>query len=72
MNIFAKISNNKGVMLGISNKTLPTLVDRMTIFISTSQYAKAKQEVKERKEQIAEIERLLSESEKLERGRENG
>jgi len=72
MNTFAKISNKKGLMLGISNKTLPTLVDRMTILISSSQYAKAKQEVKEIREQIAKIERLLSESEKLERGRDDG
>ena len=59
-------------MLGISNKTLPALVDRMTIFISSSQHAKAKQELKEIKSQIAEMERLLMEAEKLEREKENG
>jgi DNA gyrase/topoisomerase IV subunit A len=68
MNIFAEMSVKKGVMLGISNKTLPALVDRMTIFISSSEHAKAKQELKEIKSQIAEMERLLMEAEKLEKG----
>ena len=68
MNTFSELTKRKGVMLGISNKTLPALVDRMTIFISSSEHAKAKQELKEIKSQIAEMERLLMEAEKLERG----
>lgn len=72
MKRFAQLSNRKGAMLGISNKTLPILMDRMTIFISLSEHAKAKQELKEIKNQIAEIERLIMESERLERENANG
>lgn len=72
MSNLTRLSMKRAVMLGISNKTLPALVDRMTIYISSSENAKAKQELKEIKIQIAEIERLLMESEKLERENANG
>jgi len=65
MSNYSKISQTKGVMLGITNKTLPLSIDRLTLNIASSDFEKAKKEFKVLKEHIAEIEKLLGDCDRL-------
>lgn len=60
-----RTSIKKGIMLGISNKTMPVIVDRLTIFLTQGEFLKAKAELKELKGQVLEVERLMKEIEKI-------
>ena len=65
MSNYSQISDIKGSILGITNKTIQLSVDRLTMDIASSNFEKAKKEIKSLKEQIAEIEKLVAECEKL-------
>ena len=65
MSNLVRTSMKKGVMLGISNKTMPITVDRLTLYISQGDFEKAKAELKELKIQVSEVERLMKEIEMI-------
>ena len=58
------ITMKKGKMLSLSNKTIPNIMDRMFLHISTENFPKAKSEMNAVKESIRELEKLIAEYEK--------
>ena len=67
----SKTFSQKGEILAISNKSLPVSVDRLTLFVTSSETAKAKSELKDIRKQLDEVERMILEYERLE-GQNNG
>ena len=62
----------KNELVSLSNKSLPVLVDRLTIFLTTRNPQKARNEIKEIRKSLTDIEVLLAEIEKRERNGNNG
>ena len=62
----------KNELVSLSNKSLPVLVDRLTIFLTTRNTQKARNEIKEIRKSLTDIEVLLAEIEKRERDGNNG
>lgn len=68
----SKTFSQKGEILAISNKSLPVSVDRLTLFVTSSETAKAKSELKDIRKQLDEVERMILEYERLEREHHEG
>jgi hypothetical protein len=66
MNNFTRMSMKKGNLLALSNKSMLLCIDKLTLHITTGSFDKAKGEIRELKEHIAEAERLIAECQRLE------
>lgn len=55
----------RGKMLAITNKDLPMLINKLTLYVAASNVEKASAEIVEIKKQISEIEYLLKQSKML-------